>query len=87
MKGYVVTVRKNFNFDEETAKHLEELAAMEGKTQTEMVREAIEQIYRDKERERKLAALDSIVGILDGKIGDIDAKEARRAYVAEKYGY
>jgi len=87
MKGYVVTVRKNFNFDEETAKHLEELAAMEGKTQTEMVQEAIEQIYRDKERERKLAALDSIIGILDGKIGDIDAKEARRAYVVEKYGY
>jgi len=87
MKGYVVTIRKNFNFDEETAKHLEELAAMEGKTQTEMVQEAIEQIYRDKERERKLAALDSIVGILDGKIGDIDAKEARRAYVVEKYGY
>ena len=82
-----MTVRKNFNFDEETAKHLEELAAMVGKTQTEMVREAIEQIYRDKERERKLAALDSIVGILDGKIGDIDAKEARRAYVVEKYGY
>jgi hypothetical protein len=82
-----MTIRKNFNFDEETARHLEELAAMEGKTQTEMVQEAIEQIYRDKERERKLAALDSIVGMFDGKIGDIDAKEARRAYMAEKHGY
>jgi len=82
-----MTVRKNFNFDEETAKHLEELAKIKGKTQTEVVKEAVEKVYKEVDTKRKLAILDEIAGSLSGKIGDIDIKEARRTYLEEKYGY
>jgi predicted transcriptional regulator len=41
-----MTVRKNFNFDEKVAKHLEEIAKVEGKTQTQIAQEAIEERYK-----------------------------------------
>jgi len=36
---------------------------------------------------KKLEALERLAGSLTGKIGDVDAKKARDAYVSEKYGY
>jgi len=36
---------------------------------------------------KKLEALERLAGSLTGKIGNVDAKEARNAYVLEKYGY
>ncbi len=81
-----MTVRKNFHFDDEVARHLEEIAKLEGKTQTQITQEAIEQMYKKISIKKKLALLDEIAGSLTGKIGNIDAKEARMAHVLEKYG-
>jgi predicted DNA-binding protein len=82
-----MTIRKNFNFNEETAKHLEEKAKREAKTQTQYLEELIEKDLREEKRAKRLEALDRLAGSLSGKIGDIDIKEARGAYLAEKYGY
>ena len=40
-------VRKNFIFDSEVAKHIEEIAKLDGKTQTQVVQEAIEERYKE----------------------------------------
>ena len=82
-----MTVRKNFLFRDEVARHLEEIARREGKTQTQVVQEAIETTYGKSEKERKLEALEALTGSLTGKIGDIDLKKERAEYLAEKYGY
>jgi predicted DNA-binding protein len=87
MKGYVMTIRKNFNFNEETARHLEEKAKREAKTQTQYLEELIEKDLREEKRAKRLEALERLAGSLTGKIGDVDIKEARGAYLAEKYGY
>ncbi len=72
-----MTVRKNFNFDDEVAKHLEELAQMEGKTQTDVVQEAVEMKYRKAEVQKKLDALDALTDSFHGLLTDVDAKEVR----------
>jgi len=82
-----MTIRKNFNFNEETAKYLEEKAKREAKTQTQYLEELIEKDLREEKRAKRLEALDRLAGSLTGKIGDIDIKEARGDYLAEKYGY
>jgi predicted DNA-binding protein len=87
MKGYVMTIRKNFNFNEETARYLEEKAKREAKTQTQYLEELIEKDLREEKRAKRLEALERLAGSLTGKIGDVDIKEARGAYLAEKYGY
>ena len=82
-----MTIRKNFLFDEEIAKHLEEIAKLKGQTQTQTVQEFIQNEYKKITAKKKLAILDEIAGSLTGKIGNIDAKEARIAQAMEKYGY
>jgi predicted DNA-binding protein len=82
-----MTIRKNFNFDEEIARYLEEKAKRESKTQTQYLEELIEKDLREEKRAKRLEALDRLAGSLTGKIGDIDIKEARSTYLAEKYGY
>ena len=86
-KGEAMTIRKNFLFDEEIAKHLEEIAKLKGQTQTQTVQEFIQNEYKKISAKKKLAILDEMAGSLTGKIGNIDAKEARVKYVSEKYGY
>ena len=81
-----MTVRKNFNFDEEVANHLEEIAKKEGKTQTQIVTEALEKYYKERRKQERLEALEAIRGSFDGMIGDIDIKKAKMEYLAEKYG-
>jgi len=81
-----MTIRKNFNFDEETARHLEELAAMEGKTQTEVVKEAVEKYYKAMNAKQKLAILDEVQDLFHGLLSDVDAKAARIEHAIEKYG-
>lgn len=71
-----MTIRKNFLFDEEIARHLEEIAKLEGKTQTQTIQEFIEKEYKQISIKKKLAALDELAGSLTGKIGNVDAKEA-----------
>ena len=82
-----MTIRKNFLFDEEIAKHLEEIAKLKGQTQTQTVQTFIEEEYKKIATKKKLAILDKIAGSLTGKIGNIDAKEARIEHAMEKYGY
>ena len=82
-----MTIRKNFIFDDEVAKHLEEIAKAEGKTQTQIAQEAIELKYKEIQKQMKLDALNRIKGSLNGKIGNIDAKEARIAHIMEKYAH
>jgi len=82
-----MTIRKNFLFDEEVARHLEEIAKLKGQTQTQTVQEFIQNEYKKISAKKKLAILDEMAGSLTGKIGNIDAKEARVKYVSEKYGY
>ncbi len=82
-----MTIRKNFLFDEEIARHLEEIAKLKGQTQTQTVQEFIQNEYKKISAKKKLAILDEMAGSLTGKVGNIDAKEARVKYVSEKYGY
>jgi hypothetical protein len=87
IKGYGMSVRKNFNLDEEIAKYLEERAREEAKTQTKLIEELLEKDRRERQRAKKMEALEKLKGSLSGLIGDIDIKEARRVYLAEKHGY
>ena len=49
-----MTIRKNFLFDDEVAKHLEELAKVEGKTQTQIAQEAVEIQYKKNKYSKKI---------------------------------
>ena len=81
-----MTVRKNFLFDDEVAKHLEEIARIEGKTQTQIAQEAIEERYKYISIKKKLAALDEIADSFHGLLTDVDAKAVRIEHAMEKYG-
>ncbi len=80
-------IRKNFNFDDETAYTIEEIAKNKNITQTETIKKAIELLKKEYKREKRLEVLDKLAGSLTGKIGNLDAKEARIQYISEKYGY
>lgn len=81
-----MTVRKNFLFDDEVAKHLEEIAKLEGKTQTQIAQEAIEERYKKISIENKLAILDEIHDSFHGLLTDVDAKASRMEHALDKYG-
>ncbi|ADV46056.1 hypothetical protein [Nitratifractor salsuginis] len=81
-----MTVRKNFNFDETVAKHLEEIAKAEGKTQTQIAQEAIEERYRQIANKKKLEIFDEIQDAFHGVLTDVDAKAVRIEQAIEKYG-
>ena len=52
-----MTIRKNFNFNEEIVKHLEEKAKKEAKTQTQYLEDLIEKDIREEKRLKRLKAL------------------------------
>lgn len=66
-----MTVRKNFLLDDEIAKHLEEIAKKENKTQTDVIKSMIEEKYQKYSVQEKLEAFHSIIpmpaGYLHGK--------------------
>jgi hypothetical protein len=73
-----MTVRKNFNFDEETARHLEEKAKREAKTQTQYLEELIEKDMREEKRARRLKALAALAGSAPaGSLVDVDIRQIR----------
>ncbi len=72
-----MTIRKNFLFDEEVARHLEEIAKHENKTMTDVVQEAVEERYRKIKKERRLMALKHLKGIADGALGDISIQKIK----------
>ena len=81
-----MTMRKNFLFDEQVARHLEEIAKIEGKTQTQVTQEAIEEKYRQISTAKKLATLDEIQDAMHGLLSDVDHRAARIEHAVEKYG-
>jgi len=72
-----MTIRKNFLFEQEVAKHLEELAKAEGKTQTQIVQEMTEERYRQILKKKKLNALEKLKNSPAANIGDIDIRQIR----------
>jgi predicted DNA-binding protein len=77
MKGYDMTIRKNFLFEQEVAKHLEELAKAEGKTQTQIVQEMTEERYKVIRKKKKLEALEKLKNSPSANISNIDIREMR----------
>ena len=72
-----MTIRKNFLFEQEVAKHLEELAKVEGKTQTQIVQEMTEERYKQIRKKKKLAALENLKNSPSANIGNIDIQQMR----------
>lgn len=56
-----MTIRKNFLLDDEIAKHLEALAKKENTTQTNIIKNMIQEKYEKISVQAKLDALDEIV--------------------------
>ena len=56
-----MTIRKNFLLDDEIAIHLEELARRENTTQTNIIKNMIEEKYEEISMQGKLEAFDRIV--------------------------
>jgi len=65
-----MTVRKNFLLDDEIAKHLEEIAKRENRTQTDVIKSMIEEKYEKYSIQEKLEAFHSFVGNMNGLIED-----------------
>jgi len=73
-----MTIRKNFNFNEETAKHLEEKAKREAKTQTQYIEDLIEKDIREEKRIKRLKALEALAGSAPaGSLVDVDIRQIR----------
>lgn len=73
-----MTIRKNFIFEKEIAKEIEEIAADEGITQTEAVKIAIHALYQEKQQAKRLEAFHNFVGSApEGSLKDIDVKKLR----------
>ncbi len=73
-----MTIRKNFLFDDEVAKHLEELAKAEGKTQTQIVQEMTEERYKQILKKKKINALEKLKNSPAANIGEVDIRQIRR---------
>lgn len=74
-----MTVRKNFLFDEETVKHLEYIAKKEGKNQTQVLRDLIEDSYETISVEERLEALRSFAGSGTGLYDGLDTIQKIKA--------
>ena len=61
-----MTVRKNFIFEEDVARHLKEIAKKENITQTQVVKDLIEEKYEEYSVEEKLEAFYSFAGSCPG---------------------
>jgi len=72
-----VSVRKNFIFDEEIVKHLEQIAARRAKTQTQIIKELIEKEYKEVSKEQKLEAFYKFAGSGTGLFGDLTIQEIK----------
>lgn len=70
-------VRKNFLFDAMVAQHLEELAALMGKSLTKTVQELVEQRYKEIEKQKKIAAAMEIAGSATGVFGTLTVQDIK----------
>jgi len=74
---FTMTVRKNFIFDEDTAEHLEKIAEKEGKNQSQVVRDLIEDKYESISVEERLEALHAFAGSSTGLFGDLTIQKIK----------
>ncbi len=65
-----MTVRKNFLLDDEIARHLEEIAKKQNMTQTDVIKNLIEEKYQVYSIEEKLEAFRAIVPMPSGSLRD-----------------
>ncbi|MCB4755413.1 MAG: hypothetical protein LGB78_05065 [Sulfurovum sp.] len=73
-----MTIRKNFLLEQKMAEDLEKLAKEEGKTQTQITHEALEEYMKNKKREKRLEALNKLIGCVpSGSLVDVDARQMR----------
>ena len=79
-----MTVRKNFLLDDEIAKHLEEIAKKENKTQTDVIKNMIEERYQEYSIQEKLEAFHSLVGSMNGLIADDVSIQSIKAEMGSK---
>ncbi|MCK5294439.1 MAG: hypothetical protein KAJ49_07300 [Arcobacteraceae bacterium] len=79
-----MTIRKNFIFDEEIAQHLKELAKRENTTQTQVIRNMIEEKYQVHSVQEKLEAFYSFAGSMNGLIGDDVSIQSIKAEMGSK---
>ena len=63
-----MTVRKNFLFDEEVARHLKDIALKANVSQTQVIKDLIEDKYEEISVEEKLEAFRSIVPMPPGSL-------------------
>jgi hypothetical protein len=73
-----MTIRKNFNFNVENAKYLEQRAKEEAKTQTQLIEELLEKDRKEEKRKKRLKALESLAGSVPaGTLVDVDIRQIR----------
>jgi len=65
-----MTIRKNFLLDAKIAEHLEKIAKIESTTQTNVIRNMIEEKYEEISIQEKLVIIDKLAGSMNGLIGD-----------------
>ena len=63
-----MTIRKNFLLDDEIAEHLEKIAKKDNITQTQVIRNMIEEKYEKYSIEEKLEAFRSIIPMPPGSL-------------------
>jgi len=74
------TVRKNFAFEEDIAKKLEELAKESKKSMTAFIQELIEERYKQKMHKRKIEAFKKINGSATGLLKDKSIQSIKSEY-------
>lgn len=65
-----MTIRKNFLLDEEIVKHLEEIAKKQNSTQTDVIKNIIEEKYKEISMHEKIEAFDSMTLFPSGALAD-----------------
>jgi len=71
------SVRKNFVFDSNIARYLEELAKDSKKSMTTLVQEMIEERYQELKVKKRMKAFNRIKGSATGLLGDTTIQEIR----------
>lgn len=73
-----MTIRKNFLLDDEIAEHLKILAKNESTTQTNIIKNLIEEKYEEISVKEKLEAFNRIVGCRPGMFKDKSIQSIKR---------
>jgi hypothetical protein len=71
------TVRKNFVFNETTAKHLEALAKETQQSMTAVIQELIEERYQSIRVQKRLKILEEMSGSANGLLTDFSIQSAK----------